>query len=120
MYPQLFLHKISGILKKQQIIIDLISSNQQMLSIALCTTEQFKFDQAIGYLLDIGFVSIIEHMSIVSVIGHNMGNMVGVGAEVFSALASAKVNIYLISQGTSENSIAYVLLVLSIIRSFIC
>jgi aspartate kinase len=56
----------------------------------------------------IGIVSLMEDMSIISVIGHKMRNMVGVGAEIFTALAHAKINIYLISQGASEINISYV------------
>jgi aspartokinase len=71
-------------------------------------------------------VSISENMTIVSVIGHRMRNMVGTASrscslvrfsleltrcgpkdEIFSALASAKINIFLISQGASEINISY-------------
>jgi aspartate kinase len=35
-----------------------------------------------------------------------MRNMVGVAAEIFNALATAKVNVHLISQGASEINIS--------------
>lgn len=50
----------------------------------------------------------MQHLSIISVVGHKMRNMVGTAAEIFSALASARVNIYLISQGASEINISFV------------
>lgn len=104
--PQAFLCLVSNTLEQHDIVVDLISSSQQMLSLAVCAQKQKKLNRAIEKLESIGQVSVLENMSIVSVIGHKMRNMVGVGAEIFSALATARVNIYLISQGASEINIS--------------
>lgn len=45
-------------------------------------------------------------MSIVTVVGHKMRNMVGVSAEIMAALASAKINIFMVSQGASEINVS--------------
>lgn len=105
---QAFLYQISSILQKQCIVVDLISSTQQTLSLAVCSPETHSLQQAIEEVQRFGIVSTMDQMSIVSVIGHNMRNMVGIGLEIFSALASARVNIYLISQGASEINISFV------------
>jgi aspartate kinase len=107
--PQRFLSQVSNCLEVHDIIIDLISSSQQMLSLAICAPEPQALDQAIKGLEEIGDASLLDNMSIVSVIGQRMRNVVGIGAEIFSALARARVNIYLISQGASEINISYVL-----------
>jgi aspartate kinase len=104
--PQTFLARVGDILERHDITIDLISSSQQMLSLAVCPSKGDKLKEATVELEDLGTVTVARHMSIVSVVGHKMRNMVGISGEVFSALASARVNIYLISQGASEINIS--------------
>ncbi|KAH8723717.1 aspartate kinase [Phaeosphaeriaceae sp. PMI808] len=107
--PTTFLNHVSNCLSTHNIKIDLISSSQQMLSLAICAPEPHAFRQAKLDLEEMGQVSLLDSMSIVSVIGHRMRNVVGIGAEIFSSLASARVNIYLISQGASEINISFVI-----------
>merc|ERR1711939_678895 len=64
--------------------------------------------EALPDLEEFGTTTVMRKMSIISVIGHRMKNMVGIAAEIFSALASARINIYLISQGASEINISFV------------
>jgi aspartate kinase len=77
-----------------------------MLSLAIYAPNSQSFSEARRNLSELGTVSVMSKMSIVSVIGHRMRNVVGISAEIFSALASAKVNIYLISQGASEINVS--------------
>lgn len=51
-------------------------------------------------------VETLQNMSIVSVIGHKMRNMVGIAGQIFSELAKGGINIYLIGQGASEINIS--------------
>ncbi|KAK1954581.1 aspartate kinase [Colletotrichum sublineola] len=53
-------------------------------------------------------VTITENMSIVTVVGHKMRNMVGISAEIMAALASAKINIFMVSQGASEINVSLI------------
>lgn len=104
--PQAFLVEVSSILKELTIAIDLVTSSRQMLSLALCAPKQADLGTVTTSLEGSAVVSLVENMSIISVIGHKMRNMVGVAAEIFTALAHARVNIYLISQGASEINIS--------------
>jgi aspartate kinase len=129
--PHAFLGEISQRLGHHGLIIDLISSSQQMVSLAVSTDNSSDYhssiDEAVMELNEIGIVTVARHMSIVSVVGHKMRNMVGVAGksiprrtqswefadktiagEIFGALARARVNIYLISQGASEINISSV------------
>ncbi|CAO2654514.1 Nn.00g112470.m01.CDS01 [Neocucurbitaria sp. VM-36] len=106
---QRFLSCVSTCLEAHGLAIDLISSSQHMLSLAICAPEPHTLDDAVEKLEKVGDISLLQKMSIVSVIGHRMRNMVGIGAEIFSALANAKVNIYLISQGAGEINISFVI-----------
>lgn len=78
-----------------------------MLSLAVCALRPHTFKHVNSSLAELGFISTMENMSIVSVIGHRMRNVVGIGAEILTSLASAGVNIYLMSQGASEINISY-------------
>jgi aspartate kinase len=73
-----------------------------MLSLAIYAPGTQSLSEARRNLSEHGTVNVMSKMSIVSVIAHRMRNVVGISAEIFSALASAKVNIYPISQGASE------------------
>ncbi|KAF2660814.1 aspartate kinase [Lophiostoma macrostomum CBS 122681] len=106
--PQAFLASVGAILERHDITIDLISSSQQMLSLAVCCTKPERVKDATAEMSELGYTSIVECMSIVTVVGHKMRNMVGISGEIFNALASARVNIYLISQGASEINISFV------------
>ena len=104
--PHSFLAGVSKVLESHDIAIDLISSTQQTISLAVCCTESERLSEASLELSELGYVSVMEDMSIVSVVGHKMRNMVGISAEIFGALAGARINIYLISQGASEINIS--------------
>lgn len=107
MSPQTFLCRVSTILETHNLAIDLISSSQQMLSLAICALQLRTLKHVNSSLAELGVVSLMANMSIVSVIGHRMRNVVGIGAEILSSLASAGVNIYLMSQGASGINISY-------------
>lgn len=69
-----------------------------------------KLDLILRDLQPLGDVSIIQGMAILSLVGKQMKNMVGISGKMFSTLASAKVNIEMISQGASEVNISCVIM----------
>jgi aspartate kinase len=107
--PHAFLGEISERIGRHNLTIDLISSSQQMVSLAVSGgTSITSIDEVVNELDEVGVVTAERHMSIVSVVGHKMRNIVGVAGEVFGALARARVNVHLISQGASEINISFV------------
>lgn len=110
--PQAFLGQLISILGQHQLSVDLSSSSRQSLSLAVSASGMVNvldaIDEALPDLEEFGSVTIMPKMSIISVVGHKMRNMVGVAAEIFSILASARINIHLISQGASEINISFV------------
>lgn len=108
---QHFLGQTAAVLGRHDISIDLISSSTNSLSLAVSTTNIQTEDairEAVSELQELGKVTVARHLSIISVVGHKMRNMVGVAGEIFSALALARVNIFLISQGANEINISFV------------
>ncbi|KAJ9401984.1 hypothetical protein DTO282F9_1274 [Paecilomyces variotii] len=101
-----FLASVFCQLERNGIVPDLVTTSERNVSLAIqasTITNKLVLD-----LQEFGSVTILENMNIVSVIGQKMRNMVGTANEIFSALASAKINIYLISQGASEINISFV------------
>jgi aspartate kinase len=54
-------------------------------------------------------VDVIKDLAILSLVGKQMKNLVGIAGMMFSTLASAGVNIEMISQGSSEINISCVI-----------
>ena len=108
---QHFLGQTAAILGRQNISINLISSSTNSLSLAVSAANARSDDamqEALSELQELGNATITRHLSIISVVGHKMRNMVGVAGEIFSALALARINIFLISQGANEINISFV------------
>ncbi|KAI9602309.1 hypothetical protein H4Q26_001596 [Puccinia striiformis f. sp. tritici PST-130] len=66
-------------------------------------------DKLIKELKDIGIVSVLNQMAILSLVGRKMKNKVGIAGKMFSTLAEGNVNIEMISQGASEINISCVI-----------
>ena len=97
-----FFAKVFSILDKQQLSVDLISTSEVHVSMAIHSPsippEQMR--KAKEELEDCGEVSILDKMAILSLVGAEMKNMVGVAGKMFSTLGEHNVNIEMISQGS--------------------
>ncbi|KAK0635676.1 aspartokinase-like protein [Bombardia bombarda] len=106
-----FLARVFQILNQHRISVDLISTSEVHVSIAVHTgnTELNTFDLAVGDLRDCGDVSVLHDMAILSLVGAEMKNMPGIAGKMFSTLGNHHVNIEMISQGASEINISCVI-----------
>ncbi|WYZ35839.1 hypothetical protein EsH8_X_000486 [Colletotrichum jinshuiense] len=104
-----FLSGVFDRLDEAGIKTDLVTTSERSVSLAFQHSETSCQHQRLRAELEkFGKVIITESMSIVTVVGHKMRNMVGVSAEILSALASAKINIFMVSQGASEINVSLV------------
>jgi aspartate kinase len=108
-----FFAKIFSILDKWRLSIDLISTSEVHVSMALHSEAPLyngggdddyqiinhDLRGAIEELRGCGTVDIIPEMAILSLVGKQMKNMVGVAGKMFSTLGENNVNIEMISQG---------------------
>ncbi|KAI8207376.1 putative aspartokinase [Colletotrichum sp. SAR 10_86] len=103
-----FLSGVFDRLEEAGIKTDLVTTSERNVSLAFQHSEEGSCQhQRLRVELEkFGKVVITENMSIVTVIGHKMRNMVGISAEIMSALAAAKINIFLVSQGASEINVS--------------
>ncbi|MCJ1268345.1 Aspartokinase [Lobaria immixta] len=117
-----FFAKIFSTLDKWRLCIDLISTSEVHVSMALHSESALvtgtddereiadsDLRGAIEELRGYGKVDIMDDMAILSLVGKQMKNMVGIAGKMFSTLGENNVNIEMISQGASEINISCVI-----------
>jgi len=105
-----FLAKIFGTLDKFGVVVDLISTSEVHVSMAIeDLLEKRFFDRLVRELKKSGSVSVHRHMAILSLVGKKMRHTIGISGRMFTALADGNINIEMISQGASEINISCVI-----------
>lgn len=108
-----FLMNIFSILDRWHLSVDLISSSEVHVSMALHSEsallsgggedeyriQNSDLDGAIGELSSLGAIDIVPDMAIVSLVGKQLKNMIGISGRFFSVLGENNINIEMISQG---------------------
>lgn len=105
-----FFARIFGTLNRYGVVVDLISTSEVHVSMAM--TAELKprtLERLSAELEHIGTVSVLRNMVILSLVGKEMRHMVGVAGRMFSTLAEGNVNIEMISQGANEINISCVI-----------
>ncbi|KAG0213688.1 Aspartokinase [Mortierella sp. GBA30] len=106
-----FFAQIFGTLDRYGIAIDLISTSEVHISMALgAAVNETEMEKALKQLRSIGTVDVTKGMAILSLVGKQMKNMVGISGRMFTTMAKAGINIEMISQGASEINISCVIL----------
>ncbi|KFY07020.1 hypothetical protein V492_07530 [Pseudogymnoascus sp. VKM F-4246] len=103
-----FFAKVFSILDGLRLSVDLISTSEVHVSMAVHSVSEADLQRARSALEDCGEVSILTKMAILSLVGAEMKNMIGVAGRMFSTLGENNVNIEMISQGASEINISCV------------
>ncbi|KAK2590929.1 hypothetical protein QQS21_011390 [Conoideocrella luteorostrata] len=106
-----FFARVFSILDKYAISVDLISTSEVHVSLAIHSgsTRVDNFANAKQSLAECGEVSVLSDMAILSLVGADMKNMIGVAGRMFSTLGEHRVNLEMISQGASEINISCVI-----------
>ena len=118
-----FLGSIFSILDRHRLSVDLISSSEVHVSMALHSEisllsgqgeEELKIasdslQAAVDDLSKWGDVDLVPSMAIISLVGQQLRSMVGISGRFFSTLGEHGINIEMISQGASEINISCVI-----------
>lgn len=97
-----FFARVFAILNNHRISVDLISTSEVHVSMAIHSASSASidnFEHCVRELQDCGDVSTLYDMAILSLVGAEMKNMIGVAGRMFSTLGEHNVNIEMISQG---------------------
>ena len=105
-----FLAKTFLVLDNFGIVVDLISTSEVHVSMALGVgLSSETLAKAVIELEKTGKVDVVKNMAILSLVGKKMRNTVGISAKMFSCLATNEVNLEMISQGASEINVSCVI-----------
>lgn len=109
-----FFARIFGTLDRHGVVVDLISTSEVHVSMALHSSQpglrrSKTVDRLRAELSILGTVSLLKDMAILSLVGTQMRNMVGVAGKMFATLAEGNINIEMISQGANEINISCVI-----------
>ena len=118
-----FLMSIFSTLDKHGLSVDLISSSEVHVSLALHSEisllsgggeEEMKIESAslkaaVEDLSVWGDIDLVPKMAIISLVGRQLRSLVGISGKFFSALGQHGINIEMISQGASEINISCVI-----------
>jgi aspartate kinase len=123
-----FLAGIFGTLDRFGVVVDLISTSEVHVSMAIEDAlaknvldrliKELKKTGTVGIAffypghiptIEICQVSVHHKMAILSLVGRQMRNLIGIAGRMFSTLAQGNVNIEMISQGASEITISCVI-----------
>jgi aspartate kinase len=101
-----FVARVFSILDKNMISVDLISTSEVHVSMAIHSPSPgaLNLETATKQLGDLGDVSVLKDMAILSLVGADMKNMIGIAGKMFSTLGEHNVNIEMISQGRRQKS----------------
>ncbi|KAG0198381.1 Aspartokinase [Mortierella sp. NVP41] len=104
-----FFAEVFGMLDRHRIAVDLISTSEVAVSMAMeGDVEGRSMKGLLSGLGNLGAVEVKKDLSIVSLVGREMKNMVGISGRMFSTMAHAGINVEMISQGSSEINISCV------------
>ncbi|KAI0044317.1 aspartate kinase [Auriscalpium vulgare] len=105
-----FLAGIFGTLDRFGVVVDLISTSEVYVSMAIeDVLDRKRLSRIVRELEKIGTVSVHHHMAILSLVGKQMRHLVGIAGRMFSTLAQGNINIEMISQGANEINISCVI-----------
>lgn len=106
-----FLANVFGILDKHRTVVDLISTSEVHVSMAVHYSKEKRktFLLVIEDLKKFGNLDVTYDLSIVSLVGIHMKQLIGIAGAMFKILADEKINIEMISQGANEINISCVI-----------
>ncbi|KAF7796163.1 hypothetical protein EIP86_007337 [Pleurotus ostreatoroseus] len=105
-----FLAGIFGVLDRFGVVVDLISTSEVHVSMAIEDhVEKKVMEKVVRELRKYGTATVKGDMAILSLVGKQMRNLVGIAGRMFTTLGQGGVNIEMISQGANEINISCVI-----------
>jgi len=104
--PQGFLHALFEAFDRHACSADLVSTSDVSVSVAVEASRDLA--GLVQDLKRLGNVEVEDNKAILCLVGEKLRGRIGVAARVFSVLASAGINVHMISQGASEINISFV------------
>ena len=106
-----FLAHLFTTLDRYKLVVDLISTSEVHVSMAMQIQpdQEVLLKEALKKLGKMGTVDVTRQMTIVSLVGKQLVNFMGIAGNMFKVLADQNINIEMISQGANEINISAVI-----------
>ena len=102
-----FMARLFNVLEKHGVVIDMIATSE--VSLSLTTDSEAGLGAAVEEIQEFAEVRAERGKTIMCLVGEGMRGGVGIAARVFKAVADAKVNVRMISQGVREINLAFLI-----------
>ncbi|OBA23410.1 aspartate kinase [Metschnikowia bicuspidata var. bicuspidata NRRL YB-4993] len=106
-----FLASLFSTMDRFKLVVDLICTSEVHVSMALQVQQEQEVNlkYALKELRLMGTLDVTRDMAIVSLVGKQMANLIGIAGNMFKILADKNINIEMISQGANEINISAVI-----------
>jgi aspartate kinase len=101
-----FLRALFEVFERNEVVVDVLASSE--VSVSLTIEDRTRLDRVRQELQELGEVTVEDGRAIVAVVGIGMRHTPGIAARVFKALGG--INVEVISQGSSEINMTFVVL----------
>lgn len=101
-----FLARLFDIFGDHRIVVNMVATSE--VSVSITTDSAQRLETAVKELRPLGEVTVEKGQAIVCVVGEGLKGTKGVAAQIFAAVHEADVNVRMISQGSSEVNVAFV------------
>ena len=102
-----FMAKMFEILARHEVVINMIVTSEVTISM---TTDSMKgLNEALGELRDLGEATISTDKAIVGVVGQNIRETRGMGAQILAIMRDSGVNVEMISMGASKVNFTFLI-----------
>lgn len=102
-----FLSKIFAIFAKYEVVVDVVTTSEVSVSVTVKHTS--KIEAVLEELSEFAQVKVEHQKAIVCAVGEGMRNEIGLAGRLFSVLGQQEISIQMISQGSSEVNITFVI-----------
>ncbi len=107
MFQYGFLERIADVFARHEVVVDVIATSE--VSVALTVDEAARLDPVVADLTTFSEVSVVRDLALVSVVGEELRDGMGVQARVFGTLAELGVRAEMASYGATRNNLSLVI-----------
>jgi len=100
-----FLARIAEVFARHKVVVDMVATSE--VSVSMTTDGRADLDPVVEDLSRFSSVTVEREMSIVSIVGEELRERIGLAAEVFDVLARAKINLEMISYGATRINLSF-------------
>jgi aspartate kinase len=100
-----FLARIAEVFARQEVVVDSIATSE--VSVSMTTDGRANLEPVVEELSRFSSATVEKDVSIISIVGEELRERIGLAAEVFGVLAGAGINLEMISYGATRINLSF-------------